>query len=1681
MLNPQARPDDALIRKYLSGGLSEAESAEVERYLETSSELQPLPAPPDDTLLSTLRGHAEPTPPDPLRVQKVMAWLNKIGLASDPSAMPTVDPASGTNTSPEADDAAEEVIALLGPRIDPAEMGTLGGYRVVRILGRGGMGVVLEAVDPRLGRRVALKAMRPGLAANQTAKQRFEREAKAAAAVEHDHIVPIYQVGEDRGVLYLAMPFLKGEPLDARLKREGRLPPTEVARLGRQAAEGLAAAHEAGLIHRDIKPGNMWLEAPSGRVKILDFGLARFSSSSDVNLTTSGMVMGTPAYMAPEQANGKPVDGRADLFSLGVVLYRAATGQMPFKGDSTLEIIHSLALDTPPHPSVLNPDVPTALGDLIEKLLAKEPGKRPATAGEVAKALGVIQHDLTNDTIPIASIPTPIVQPLDPWQGIDEEAPATPTPATSHASRKPRNKLFIAGGLLALAAAIAAVVIVIIRDKDGKEVARINVPDGGSVEIKDGRKKETAKDGSSVLRLESVNDTVRLPGLSFDAAKPGTVEFWAERSSPGTIVTLVGKDQALFIQNNSIGAQGKLELVVVPKLFGPGKESLNTVFPAATPDGICHLAACWDGQGTYRFFVNGRPAVNKTENSFAFPQLKESFLGIGDWQKSLQGTLTLHTMRVSSVVRYKDEFVPSKHFSADKETLALYRCDDGQGDVLKDSSGNNRHGKIVGGKWVKVPALGGPSSPEANRKAAEWVLSVGGTVQLRVGDEAQSAGSGVQLPKEQFVLTGVHLPDNSTATNAGLTLLKGCSNLAHLDQLGGDISDAGLAAFKDSKSLTWLRISGAKITDAGLANFQGCKRLTDVWLFHTSTSDAGLGHFKDCKELRFLYLRGTERATLAGVENWNNLASFTAVDTIVTDAGLAWLNECKNLTELVLINAGASDAGLAHFKGRTNLTNLTFGASAVTDVGLANFKGCSDLVRIDLHLTNITDAALEHLRGMTKLAGIGLSRTQIGDTGLAQLAGLRSLKDIDLRQTKVTADGVKKLAAALPGCKIEWDGGVIEPLASPENDRRVAEWVLKNGGKVLLVLDGQRLEVLESAKLPGRPFKLVQISVFPPFPHDQLLKYLPGLMDIDTLELVNTPLTDAYLERLASIAPLASSLQAIRVQSPEVTNAGLAHLKGFIKLRQVSVMCPKVTDEGLAQLRKMSSIRGLSLVGVAITNAGLAHVRDLPLAWLYIGQCPISDAGLEHIKAMSELTKLALADTKITDAGLDVVATLPKLTSLDLSGPSFTDGSLARLKGLKLKHLTQLNVDNAKITDAGLAHLAEMSGLTSLGFNHVPIGDAGLQHLKRLEKLGILSTHGSKVTAEGVKKFAAALPDCRIEWDGGVIEPLASPENDRRVAEWVLKNGGVVHVVTEGKRTEILEVAKLPKGPFPLVQIVFGGPTVELDHLLKNLSGLTGVISLALVNMPVTDTYLERLAAIPPLARSLLSLRLKSDEITDAGLVHLKGFAGLTEFNIASSKITDAGIKHLRGLPHLWNLGLDGVAITDAGLTHVRHLPLAWLHIGRCPISDAGLTHIKAMPGLFRLSLADTEISDAGLDVVATLPKLGHLDLSGKSITDDSLARLKGLKLKSLTQLGVDNCKITDAGLAHVAEMSGLTILGLNNVPIGDAGLQHLKRMEKLAILYLRETKVTADGIKKFAAALPACKITWDGGTIEPK
>ena len=273
----------------------------------------------------------------------------------------------------------------LTPSQRTGSLGKLGHYEIMELIGRGGMGVVLKAFDENLRRMVAIKLVAPELAGTSTARKRFVREARAAAAVHDNRVVTIYDVDETGPLPFLVMEFIAGVSLEQRLKRSGALDPEEVARIGLQIAEGLAAAHKQGLVHRDIKPGNILLENEGSGVKITDFGLAR--AVDDATLTQSGVISGTPMYMAPEQALGQAVDHRSDLFSLGSVLYAMCTGHSPFRATGSIAVIRRVC-DEPHKPiQELNSHVPGWLCAIIDKLLAKDRDERFSSAQEVADQL----------------------------------------------------------------------------------------------------------------------------------------------------------------------------------------------------------------------------------------------------------------------------------------------------------------------------------------------------------------------------------------------------------------------------------------------------------------------------------------------------------------------------------------------------------------------------------------------------------------------------------------------------------------------------------------------------------------------------------------------------------------------------------------------------------------------------------------------------------------------------------------------------------------------------------------------------------------------------------------------------------------------------------------------------------------------------------------------------------------------------------------------------------------------------------------------------------------------------------------------------------------------------------------------------------------------------------------------
>ncbi|MGO9913500.1 MAG: protein kinase domain-containing protein, partial [Isosphaeraceae bacterium] len=425
--------DKNRLRLSLEDRLAEAQQAELEDHLESCSacrqELEQMAA------ASNLWGEA----------QLLRGEANRIHGIS-PVRGVGAEWADGLDDDTHEDDEDGELDRHWLEFLDPPDsdrpevLGRLGPYEVVEFLGRGGMGLVLKARDPALDRMVAIKVLTPALAHGATARRRFAREARAVAAVGNEHIVAIHAVDDFRGLPYLVMQYISGRSLQDRLDASGPLEVKEILRIGIQVARALQAAHAQGVVHRDIKPANILLENCIERVKLTDFGLARVID--DASLTQSGVIAGTPQYMAPEQARGEPVAAVADLFSLGAVLYAMAAGRPPFRGDSALAVLKRVCEIRHRAVRELNPDVPDWLEAVIDRLLAKEPADRFQTAAEVADLL---ERGLAHLQQP-ATIPPPKVPAVNPQstQLLDFD------PAATKALPRTRRRFALAAVLLLL-------------------------------------------------------------------------------------------------------------------------------------------------------------------------------------------------------------------------------------------------------------------------------------------------------------------------------------------------------------------------------------------------------------------------------------------------------------------------------------------------------------------------------------------------------------------------------------------------------------------------------------------------------------------------------------------------------------------------------------------------------------------------------------------------------------------------------------------------------------------------------------------------------------------------------------------------------------------------------------------------------------------------------------------------------------------------------------------------------------------------------------------------------------------------------------------------------------------------------------------------------------------------------
>lgn len=322
-------------------------------------------------------------------------------------------------------------------------------YEIQSRLGEGGMATVFGGTDRLLGRRVAIKVLSPHYARDRKAVERFRREAQAAAGLNHPNVVSVFDTGSDDGVHYIVMEHVEGRTLADVLRDEGALPPGHAAMVAVDVCRALASAHEKGMVHRDVKPGNVLL-ASDGGVKVTDFGIARVASSEP--LTVTGSVMGTASYLSPEQARGGEIDARSDVYSLGCVLYEMLTGKTPFDGETPLAIAYKHVEEEPLPPSSVNPAVPTELEAVVRKAMSKDPADRYVSAAEMARDLRTAAPTAPIEPAAAPSSDRTEILPVSP------QGPKTTAPLPETVTRRMRRRWW---PFAAVAAALAAIGVVL--------------------------------------------------------------------------------------------------------------------------------------------------------------------------------------------------------------------------------------------------------------------------------------------------------------------------------------------------------------------------------------------------------------------------------------------------------------------------------------------------------------------------------------------------------------------------------------------------------------------------------------------------------------------------------------------------------------------------------------------------------------------------------------------------------------------------------------------------------------------------------------------------------------------------------------------------------------------------------------------------------------------------------------------------------------------------------------------------------------------------------------------------------------------------------------------------------------------------------------------------------------------
>ena len=1561
-----------------------------------------------------------------------------------------VDSASGKAEQSGVREQATAVdLSFLRPPEQTDEIGRLGGYRVLELLGTGGMGVVLRAQDPGLERDVALKVMNPGMASVQSARERFLREARATAAIEHDNIVPIYQVGEDNGVPFIAMRLLQGYSLQREASERQPMDARDVAEIGRQIATGLAAAHDRGLIHRDIKPDNIWIEADSGRVRILDFGLAR-THQADAGLTQTGVVLGTPKYMAPEQSEGDPVDHRSDLFSLGAVLYQLAAGKPPFGGQNLVATLLAVSqVDCQPIDAAC-PQLDDELTNLITRLLSKSPADRPQTTAEVADALSEITSRLDAERSEQERR-----HMLAETAALDKHTTANATgqpaqPVAAGADRPRSNVWITSAALLAVlcggAWLLHAFGVFKVQTPDGTLVVKVNSPDF-----------ETIAQGK-IIKVRNIG-TGATYTIELDAAEND------QPLQPGAYEFAVTNDDGFRARVN------RFEI-------GRGERKEVEVWWEPTAD----VAAAPAGQrirGDRSFFTAllhlGMQVSFTSTEAHESDLVRNNVAGMDPglpWEGLTMSNPRLlndspHWMNkhfnlgVAAPEEFGDEhlrrlgrILASRAPDAEGVNLKLYHTSISSAG-LSALEGLSLHGFETNGFPLTRAAI------ESVRKAhVKYHL---------VLDNNGLDDAGLETLMRDSPVTWLHVPNNRI-TGRGLKCLAG-SQVAVLNIAGNELHDKDLAALEAIPRLSSLYLSENPISDAGLARLPSIAELslrgTEVtpeaierfghthpncritWdggtiepqligdrEFFTSLLDVGMTvvlNSPQAQDSEFLRedvgLNVTNPQRLDNSPHWMNTRLRLAVADPREEFGDEQLQRLARILasrapnaegiSLQLYHTSITSAGLQALDGLSLLTfetngfpltreavdwirqtnvraqHLVLSDNDLDDAGLETLVRDSTIHWLHVPYNHITRRGLQCLVG-SKVTILNIAGNDLHDDDLAALESMPHLTGLYLSENPVTDACLARLER-LPSLQhlflqsTEVTPEAIERFSKSQTNCRIT-W---DGGTIEPQLTSDR-EFFTAIQRLGGEVAFADAG------------------DIMSSEVeAAAELTAGNQYRLVDPAELGDQPHLMQWSLLYLTFAGadfddqkLAELAGVLRRR----------PEGGAPWQ-------VRLRSTSITEEGLSELATVEFAGLTIESTHLSEAALGHIQTANPAQALLLNQVGLDDAGLEILLENRRWGWFHIPNNQVTGDGLKQLIG---SGITVLHIAGNELTDDDLLFLGQLPTLTALYLADNPLTDEALESVAACRQLTLLDLSRVGVTAEAVQRLHEQLPKCRIVWDGGTIEPQLT--SDREYFTAIQRLDGEVSFYEAG---DIM--------------------TPEVTAASEQVSGN----SYRLVNP-------EKLTDQPHLARwALTYLNFAGPDFTDTRLAELA--------MLLRRRPADFPLCELR---------LNATAITGEGLSAIANLKLNGLTITDTPLSKDALRDVRSTDPTQLLTLSNVGLDDDGLELLLENRRYFWFHIPDNRVTGNGLKRLVG---SGITVVNIAGNGLTDEDVTFLQDMPELTALYLADNRLTDRALDFVRNCTELTFLNVTRLELNPEAVQRLHEKLPKCQILWDGGTIEPQ